>query len=68
MGESVIKAAVNIARIVLVPERREMLKTCQQALLKFGLSQGLKKKRPGFSAFARFRNVLVRECLEVAYV
>ena len=45
-----------------------MPKTYQQALLKFGLFAGLKEKEAEeLSAFARLRNILAHEYLEVTY-
>ena len=66
--ENVINATIDIAKIVLAAEKREMPRTYEQALSDFGIFIGLEVKETGeLSTFARLRNILAHEYLDVTY-
>jgi len=66
--ENVINATIDIAKIVLAAEKREMPRTYEQALSDFGIFIGLEVKEAGdLSTFARLRNILTHEYLDVTY-
>ena len=66
--ENVINATIDIAKIVLAAEKREMPRTYEQALSDFGIFIGLEVKEAGeLSTFARLRNILAHEYLDVTY-
>jgi len=64
--ENVINATIDIAKIVLAAEKREMPRTYEQALSDFGIFIELEVKEAGeLSTFARLRNILAHEYLDV---
>jgi uncharacterized protein YutE (UPF0331/DUF86 family)/predicted nucleotidyltransferase len=66
--ENVINATIDIAKIVLAAEMREMPRTYEQALSDFGIFIGFEVKEAGeLSTFARLRNILAHEYLDVTY-
>jgi uncharacterized protein YutE (UPF0331/DUF86 family)/predicted nucleotidyltransferase len=66
--ENVINATIDIAKIVLAAEKREMPRTYEQALSDFGIFIELEVKEAGeLSTFARLRNILAHEYLDVTY-
>ena len=66
--ENIINATIDIAKIILASEKKEMPKTYGQALLKFGFFARLEEKEAEeLSTFARLRNILAHEYLEVTY-
>lgn len=66
--ENVINATIDIAKILLAAEKREMPRTYEQALSDFGIFIGLEVKGAGeLSTFARLRNILAHEYLDVTY-
>ena len=67
-AENIINATIDIAKIILASEKKEMPKTYEQALLKFGFFIRLEEKEAEeLSTFARLRNILAHEYLEVTY-
>lgn len=66
--ENIINATIDIAKLILASEKKEMPKTYEQALSKFGDFVGLdEKERDELAVFARLRNILAREYLDVLY-
>jgi len=66
--ENIINATIDIAKIVLASEKKEIPKTYQESLLKFGLFVGLEaKEAEKLSIFARLRNILAHEYLDILY-
>jgi len=66
--ENVVNATMDIAKIVLASERKDIPKTYEQALLNFGLLSGLDESSAvRFSSFARLRNILTHQYLDVTY-
>ena len=67
-AENIINATIDIAKIILASEKKEMPKTYEEALLKFGFFIRLEEKEAEeLSTFARLRNILAHEYLEVTY-
>lgn len=66
--ENVLNALIDIAKIVLASEKKEMPKTYEAALEQFSLVAGLTKvQAETFSKFARLRNLLAHEYLNILY-
>ena len=66
--ENIINAMIDIAKIFLASEKKDMPKTYEEALRDFALIAGLKEKQTlSFSQFARLRNILAHEYLGVLY-
>ncbi|MDI6792105.1 MAG: DUF86 domain-containing protein [bacterium] len=66
--ENIINATIDIAKIILASEKSEIPKTYEQALLNFGLFISLNEKESErLSAFARLRNILAHEYLDIIY-
>jgi uncharacterized protein YutE (UPF0331/DUF86 family)/predicted nucleotidyltransferase len=66
--ENVINATIDIAKITLASEKKEMPKTYEQALSRFGNFMGLgEKETEELAFFARLRNILAHEYLDVLY-
>ncbi len=66
--ENVINATIDIAKIVLASEKKEMPKTYEQALSHFGILIGLEEKETNeLSTFARLRSILAHEYLDVIH-
>ncbi|MBC7190423.1 DUF86 domain-containing protein, partial [Candidatus Aerophobetes bacterium] len=67
-AENVINATIDISKIILASEKKEMPRTYQESLLKFGLFIGLEEEEAEkFSSFARLRNILAHEYLDILY-
>ena len=68
-AENVINATIDIAKIILASEKKEIPKTYEQALLRFGALAGLDERRAeDLASFARLRNILAHQYLDFAYV
>jgi uncharacterized protein YutE (UPF0331/DUF86 family)/predicted nucleotidyltransferase len=68
-AENVINATIDIAKIILASEKKEIPKTYEQALLRFGMLAGLDQERAiDLASFARLRNILAHQYLDVAYL
>jgi len=66
--ENIINAIIDIAKIVLASEKKEMPKSYESALFHFGLLAGLDESQSRkFSKFANLRNLLAHEYLEILY-
>lgn len=66
--ENVINATIDIAKLILASEKKEMPKTYEHALSKFGDFVGLNEKESDeLAVFARLRNILAHEYLDVLY-
>jgi uncharacterized protein YutE (UPF0331/DUF86 family)/predicted nucleotidyltransferase len=66
--ENIMNASIDIAKIVLASEKKEMPKTYEQALFNFGLFTGLEEKEADeLAIFARLENILAHEYLNVTY-
>jgi uncharacterized protein YutE (UPF0331/DUF86 family)/predicted nucleotidyltransferase len=64
--ENIINATIDIAKLILASEKKEMPKTYEQTLSKFGDFIGLnEKERDELAVFARLRNILAHEYLDV---
>ena len=62
--ENIMNASIDVAKIVLASEKKEIPKTYEQALFNFGLFMGLEEKEAEeLSIFARLRNILAHEYL-----
>ena len=66
--ENIINATIDIAKIILASEKKEIPKTYEESLLRFGLFIGLKEEEAKkLSTFARLRNLLAHEYLNILY-
>ena len=66
--ENVVNATVDIAKIILASEKKEVPKTYEQALLNFGLLTGLDERMAvRLSSFARLRNILAHQYLDITF-
>lgn len=66
--ENIINAIIDIAKIFLASEKKDMPKTYEEALRDFATVSGLEEKEAyDFSQFARLRNILAHEYLGVLY-
>jgi len=66
--ENIINATIDIAKIILASEKKEIPKTYEESLLKFGLFVGLEDEEvEKLSTFARLRNILAHEYLDILY-
>jgi len=66
--ENIINATIDIAKIILASEKKEIPKTYEESLLKFGFFTGLKEEEAKkLSTFARLRNILAHEYLDILY-
>jgi len=67
-AENIINALIDIAKITLASEKKEMPKSYGDALFYFGFMAGLNEKESEkLSEFASLRNILAHEYLEVLY-
>lgn len=67
-SENIINAAIDIAKIVLASEKKEMPKTYEEALRQFATFAGLSREEAEqFSVCARLRNILAHEYLDILY-
>jgi uncharacterized protein YutE (UPF0331/DUF86 family)/predicted nucleotidyltransferase len=66
--ENIANATIDIAKIILASEKKEMPSSYKDALLYFGLFFGLKEEEARkFSQVADLRNILAHEYLDVLY-
>lgn len=66
--ETIINATIDIAKIVLASEKKEMPRDYKEALFKFTLLVGFDAKRSEeFSRFSNLRNILAHEYLDILY-
>lgn len=66
--ENIANATIDIAKIVLASEKKQMPKSYKEAMFDFGLNLGLNEKETEeFSEVAELRNLLAYEYLEVLY-
>jgi len=66
--ENIMNAIIDIAKIALASEKRDMPKTYEAALRDFALLAGLdEEKAQKFSQFAKLRNILAHEYLDILY-
>lgn len=66
--ENICNATLDIAKIILASEKKQMPRTYEQALTDFGCLVGLSEKEVEvFANFARLRNILAHEYLEILY-
>ena len=66
--ENILNATIDIAKIVLASERKNMPKTYEQALFNFLLLTGVNEKEiKEFSHFSNLRNILAHEYLDILY-
>lgn len=66
--ENIINATIDIAKIILASEKKEILKTYEESLLKFGLFAGLEdEEAEKISTFTRLRDILAHEYLDILY-
>ena len=66
--ENIVNATIDIAKIILVSEKKQMPKSYREALLNFGLFLGLKQdEAKKFSEIADLRNLLAHEYLDILY-
>lgn len=67
-AETVLNAIIDIAKIILAVEKKEMPRDYKKALLYFGFFIGLtEKEAEKFSKFADLRNILAHEYLDILY-
>ncbi len=67
-AENIVNASIDIAKIVLASEKRLMPKTYEEALRDLGILAGLTgDESKSFARFARLRNILAHEYLEILY-
>lgn len=67
-AENIINAAIDIAKIILASEKKEMPKTYEEALRQFAAFAGLSmEKAKQFSGCTRLRNMLAHEYLDILY-
>jgi uncharacterized protein YutE (UPF0331/DUF86 family)/predicted nucleotidyltransferase len=66
--ENVVTATIDIAKIILASEKKEVPKTYEQALQHFGLFAGLDEEGAvKLSSFARLRNILAHQYLDITF-
>lgn len=67
-AENIMNAMIDIAKIVLASEKKDMPKTYEGALRDFALYAGVEEEGSlKFSKFAEFRNLLAHEYLDILY-
>ncbi|MEK7501022.1 MAG: HepT-like ribonuclease domain-containing protein [Patescibacteria group bacterium] len=67
-AENIINAQIDIAKIVLACERKEIPKTYEEVLSQFAALAGLDEPAAlKLSGFARLRNILAHEYLDILY-
>jgi uncharacterized protein YutE (UPF0331/DUF86 family)/predicted nucleotidyltransferase len=67
-AENVVNATIDIAKIILASERKEIPKTYEKALVNFGIVAGLnEEKAVKLSSFARLRNILAHHYLDITF-
>ncbi len=66
--ENMINATIDVAKIILASEKKEMPRTYEQALSSLGNFIGFKEKEANdLSTFARLRNILAHQYLDITY-
>ena len=65
--ENLVMSAIDIAKITLASEKKEIPQTYRETLLHFCLSFIDEDSAKRFSQFAEMRNILVHECLEIKW-
>jgi len=66
--ENILNASIDIAKIILASERRDMPKSYEYALRDLAILVGFDlKKAEKFSKFANLRNILAHEYLDILY-
>lgn len=66
--ENIINAMIDISKIVLASEKKQMPKTYEEVLSSLALFTGLSENQAGrFSRIARLRNILAHEYLDILY-
>jgi len=66
--ENINNALIDIAKIILASEHREMPRSYEETLLKFGILIGFSEETARkFSKFANLRNILAHEYLDILY-
>ncbi|MCM8787926.1 MAG: DUF86 domain-containing protein [Candidatus Omnitrophica bacterium] len=66
--ENIANATIDIAKIILASEKKQMPKSYKEALVDFGLFFGLKEKEARkFCQIAALRNILAHQYLEILY-
>lgn len=65
--ENLVMAAIDIAKIILASEKREIPQTYRETLLHFALKFMEEKKAREFSQFADLRNIVVYEYLDIKW-
>ncbi|MGB9700340.1 MAG: type VII toxin-antitoxin system MntA family adenylyltransferase antitoxin [Thermodesulfobacteriota bacterium] len=66
--ENIINCTIDIAKIILASEKKEMPKTYEQALFTFGIHIGMKEEEAdNLSSFACLKNILAHEYLDIIF-
>ena len=66
--ENIINATIDISKIILASEKKQMPKSYKEALFDFGLFFGLNEEdTKKFSSIADLRNILAHEYLDILY-
>lgn len=66
--ENIINCTIDIAKIILASEKKEMPKTYERALFTFAIFIGMKEKEAdNLSSFARLKSILAHEYLDIIY-
>lgn len=67
-AENIINATIDIAKVILASEKKEMPKSYKDVLFDFALFIGFDaKESEEFSKFANLRNILAHEYLDILY-
>lgn len=67
-SENIINAAIDIAKIFLASEKKQMPKTYEEALREFATFAGLSRERAEeFAVCARLRNILAHQYFDILY-
>lgn len=67
-AENIINATIDVAKIILASQAKKAPRTYEEALRDFGYLVRLKEKEmQQFSSFARLRNILAHEYLEIVF-
>ena len=63
-----VNAGIDISKIILASEKRDVPKTYEQALLSFGILAGLDEEAAlRFASFGRLRNIPAHEYLDLTF-
>ncbi|MBI2668692.1 DUF86 domain-containing protein [Candidatus Woesearchaeota archaeon] len=67
-AENILNALIDIAKIIIASQKKEMPKTYEAALSAFGVFAGLSKiESEKFAGLARLRNLLTHEYLDILF-